>query len=105
PSAYTSSKFLVHGFSQCLVLEVAPYGIRVNCVAPGAVPDTGFERWYREKAALVGQDYDAFLEGALDAIPLHRFGRPEDIAGGVLYLASDDSAYVTGHLLDIAGGF
>jgi NAD(P)-dependent dehydrogenase (short-subunit alcohol dehydrogenase family) len=104
-SAYTSSKFLVHGFSQCLVLEVARYGIRVNCVAPGAIPETGFERWYREKAALVGQDYDSFLQGALDAIPLHRFGRPEDIAEGVLYLASDDSAYVTGHLLDIGGGF
>ena len=80
-SAYTSSKFLVHGFSQCLVLEVARYGIRVNCVAPGAIPDTGFERWYREKAALVGQEYEAFLDGTLDAIPLHRFGRPEDIAG------------------------
>ena len=53
-SAYTSSKFLVHGFSQCLVLEVARYGIRVNCIAPGSIPDTGFERWYREKAELLG---------------------------------------------------
>jgi NAD(P)-dependent dehydrogenase (short-subunit alcohol dehydrogenase family) len=104
-SAYTSSKFLVHGFSQCLVLEVARYGIRVNCIAPGAIPDTGFERWYREKAALVGQDYDGFLEGARAAIPLGRFGRPEDVAEGVLYLASDDSDYVTGHLLEVDGGF
>ena len=104
-SAYTASKFLVHGFSQCLVLEVARYGIRVNCVAPGAIPDTGFERWYREKAALVGQEYDAFLDGTLDAIPLHRFGRPEEVAEGVLYLASDDSAYVTGQLLGVDGGF
>ena len=69
-SAYTSSKFLVHGFSQCLVLEVARYGIRVNCIAPGAIPDTGFERWYREKAELVGRPYDAFLDDARDAIPL-----------------------------------
>jgi NAD(P)-dependent dehydrogenase (short-subunit alcohol dehydrogenase family) len=104
-SAYTASKFLVHGFSQCLVLEVARYGIRVNCVAPGAIPSTGFERWYREKAELVGQDYDAFLEGTRAAIPLGRFGRPEDVAEGVLYLASDDSAYVTGHLLEVDGGF
>jgi NAD(P)-dependent dehydrogenase (short-subunit alcohol dehydrogenase family) len=104
-SAYTASKFLVHGFSQCLVLEVARYGIRVNCIAPGAIPDTGFERWYREKAALVGQEYDAFLDGTLDAIPLHRFGRPEEIAEGVLYLAGDESAYVTGQLLGIDGGF
>ena len=104
-SAYTASKFLVHGFSQCLVLEVARYGIRVNCVAPGAIPNTGFERWYREKAALLGSDYEGFLEAALDSIPLHRFGRPEDIAEGVLYLASDDSAYVTGQLLGVDGGF
>ena len=104
-SAYTASKFLVHGFSQCLVLEVARYGIRVNCIAPGAIPDTGFERWYRQKAALLGQDYDGFLAGALDSIPLHRFGRPEEIAEGALYLASDDADYVTGQLLAIDGGF
>ena len=104
-SAYTSSKFLVHGFSQCLVLEVARYGIRVNCLAPGAIPDTGFERWYREKAALLNTDYDEFLAAARDSIPLQRFGRPEEIADGVLYLASDDSAYVTGQLLGVDGGF
>ena len=104
-SAYTASKFLVHGFSQCLVLEVARYGIRVNCLAPGALPDTGFERWYREKAALIGADYEEFLAGARESIPLRRFGRPEEIADGVLYLASDDSAYVTGQLLGVDGGF
>jgi NAD(P)-dependent dehydrogenase (short-subunit alcohol dehydrogenase family) len=104
-SAYTASKFLVHGLSQCLVLEVARYGIRVNCIAPGAIPNTGFERWYREKASLLGRDYDEFLGGALDSIPLHRFGRPEEIAAGALYLASDDSDYVTGQLLGIDGGF
>jgi NAD(P)-dependent dehydrogenase (short-subunit alcohol dehydrogenase family) len=104
-SAYTSSKFLVHGFSQCLVLEVARYGIRVNCIAPGAIPTTGFERWYREKATLLGLDYQTFLDGTLDAVPLGRFGTPEDIAAGALYLASNDSAYVTGHLLSIDGGF
>jgi NAD(P)-dependent dehydrogenase (short-subunit alcohol dehydrogenase family) len=104
-SAYTASKFFVHGFSQCLVLEVARYGIRVNCIAPGAIPNTGFERWYREKAQLLGIDYDTFLASAEDSVPLHRFGAPEDIAAGALYLASDDSAYVTGQLLGIDGGF
>ena len=104
-SAYTASKFFVHGFSQCLMLEVARYGIRVNCIAPGSIPNTGFERWYREKADLLNMPYDAFLQSALDAIPLHRFGQADEIANGAVYLASDDAAYVTGHLLSIDGGF
>lgn len=104
-SAYTSSKFLVQGFSKCLALEVARYGIRVNTVAPGVVPNTGFERWYREKAALLGMTYEAFMGAALDSVPLHRYGAPEDIAEGVRYLVSDAARYVTGHLLDIDGGF
>jgi len=104
-SAYTASKFFVHGFSQCLALEVARYRIRVNCIAPGAIPTTGFERWYREKAQLLGMPYDDFLGSALESIPLHRFGQPDDIAFGVLYLVSDDASYVTGHLLDVDGGF
>jgi NAD(P)-dependent dehydrogenase (short-subunit alcohol dehydrogenase family) len=87
------------------VLEVARDGIRVNCIAPGAIPDTGFERWYREKAELLGLRYDDFLASALDSIPLHRFGRPEDIAAAALYLACDDASYVTGHLLSVDGGF
>jgi NAD(P)-dependent dehydrogenase (short-subunit alcohol dehydrogenase family) len=104
-SAYTSSKFQVQGFSRCLALEVARYGIRVNTIAPGVVPITGFERWYREKAALVGMGYEAFMDAALDSVPLHRFGTPEDIAAGVLFLVSDAAGYVTGHLLDVDGGF
>ncbi|HYN69080.1 MAG TPA: SDR family NAD(P)-dependent oxidoreductase [Candidatus Eisenbacteria bacterium] len=104
-SAYTASKFLVQGFSKCLALEVARHGIRVNTVAPGVVPNTGFERWYRQKAEILGMGYEAFMQSALDAVPLHAFGRPEDIAEGVAYLVSDAARYVTGHLLDIDGGF
>jgi NAD(P)-dependent dehydrogenase (short-subunit alcohol dehydrogenase family) len=104
-SAYTSSKFLVQGFSRCLALEVARYGIRVNTIAPGVVPGTGFERWYRQKAALLDLPFDAFMGSALDSVPLHRFGTPEDIAAGVRYLVSPAAGYVTGHLLDVDGGF
>src|SRR5260221_1883088 len=104
-SAYTASKFLIEGFSKCLALEVARHGIRVNTVAPGVVPDTGFERWYRQQAEILGMSYDEFMQAALDSVPLHAFGRPEDIAEGVAYLVSDAARYVTGHLLDIDGGF
>jgi NAD(P)-dependent dehydrogenase (short-subunit alcohol dehydrogenase family) len=104
-SVYTASKFLIEGFSKCLALEVGRHGIRVNTLAPGTLPDTGFNRWYREKADLLGRPYEKFLEQTREAIPLGRFGTPEDIAKGVLYLVSDDSSYVTGHLLEVAGGF
>lgn len=104
-SAYTSSKFAVWGFSQCLTLEAAPYGIRVNCVAPGTIPDTGFNRWYREKAQLSGLDYDRFMELALETIPLGRFGQPDDIANTVAFLASPEASYITGQCLEVAGGF
>jgi NAD(P)-dependent dehydrogenase (short-subunit alcohol dehydrogenase family) len=104
-SAYTASKFLVQGFSRCLALEVARYRIRVNTLAPGVVPGTGFERWYRLKAQLLGVSYEDFMAGALDSVPLHRYGTPEDVAEGVRYLVSDAASYVTGHLLDIDGGF
>ncbi len=104
-SAYTSSKFLVQGFSRCLALEVARYGIRVNTIAPGVVPNTGFERWYRQKAEILGMTYEAFMAAALDSVPLHAFGTPEDIAAGVAYLVSNGARYVTGHLLDVDGGF
>ena len=69
------------------------------------VPNTGFERWYRQKAEILGMGYEDFMQAALDAVPLHAFGRPEDIAEGVAYLVSDAARYVTGHLLDIDGGF
>ena len=104
-SAYTASKFLVQGFSQCLALEVARYGIRVNTIAPGVVPGTGFERWYRQKADLLGLTFEDFMASALDSVPLHRYGTPDDIAAGVRYLVSPAAGYVTGHLLDVDGGF
>jgi NAD(P)-dependent dehydrogenase (short-subunit alcohol dehydrogenase family) len=104
-SAYTASKFLVQGFSRCLALEVARYGIRVNTIAPGVVPGTGFERWYRQKADLLGVPFEAFLTAALDSVPLHRYGTPDDVAAGVRYLVSPAAGYVTGHLLDVDGGF
>ena len=49
--------------------------------------------------------YEAFMAAALDSVPLHRYGTPQDVAEGVRYLVSDAARYVTGHLLDVDGGF
>ena len=49
--------------------------------------------------------YEDFMAGALDSVPLHRYGTPEDVAAGVRFLVSSAAGYVTGHLLDVDGGF
>ena len=69
------------------------------------MPGTGFERWYHQKADLLGLTFDDFMASALDSVPLHRYGTPDDIAAGVRYLVSPAAGYVTGHLLDVDGGF
>jgi 3-oxoacyl-[acyl-carrier protein] reductase len=90
---YAASKAGLIGFSKALALEVASRGITVNVVAPGMI-DTDMTR--------------AVTDGARDAwtsrIPLGRLGKPEDVAAAVCFLASDEAAYITGHVLAVNGG-
>lgn len=105
-SAYIASKSAIAGFSQCLAMELAPYGVTVNCVAPGHIgPGSGMERWFRAKAELLGQGWDAFEAGVLRSIPLGRWCRFEDVAGAVAYLASDEAGFITGETLNVSGGW
>lgn len=90
---YTSSKAGLLGFTRHLARELAPRGILVNAVCPGTV-ETGF---------IQGTD-PAVRAAATRAVPLGRFGQPEEIAGLVLFLASDLSSYMTGATLDVNGG-
>jgi len=92
-TAYASSKAGVIGFSRALARELAGKGVRVNAVVPGFI-DSGMAArldWSRKKQAT-------------DAIPIGRFGTPEDVAAAVLFLASDDARYVLGHALVVDGG-
>jgi NAD(P)-dependent dehydrogenase (short-subunit alcohol dehydrogenase family) len=105
-SAYVASKAAIQGFSQCLALELAPYGVTVNCVAPGHIgPGTGMERWFRAKAELMGQTWEEFEANLLRGIPLGRWCRPEDVAAAVAYLASEEAAFITGETLNVTGGW
>ena len=92
-SNYAAAKAGVEGFSRALAREVGSRNITVNCVAPGFI-DTDMTRGLPEaqRTALVGQ------------IPLGRLGVVEDIAGAVVYLASDAAGYVTGCTLHVNGG-
>lgn len=91
---YSTAKSALVGFSRNLAAELGPLGIRVNCVAPGLVYPTDASRATKEdvKEAIVAQT------------PLRRIARPEDVAGPVLFLASDWSRFVTGQVLMVDGG-
>ena len=81
------------GFTKALAKELAPSGIRVNAVAPGFIKTD-------MTAHITKDEVDAFLED----VPLGRVGIPIDVANAVLFLASEDSAYITGHVLSVNGG-
>lgn len=92
--AYACSKAAIIGLTRSLALELAPSGIRVNCVAPGCI-ETDMVR-------ALGQETRAML---VDETPLGRLGTPEDIAHAVAFLASDKASFLTGQVLTADGGF
>jgi NAD(P)-dependent dehydrogenase (short-subunit alcohol dehydrogenase family) len=100
---YIMSKGAVGMMTKAMALDYAREGIRVNAVCPG---DTFVDRWM-EKGYFEGSDPVTIEEAIKESsayIPMGRFGKPEEIANAVLFLASDDSTFVTGHLLLVDGG-
>jgi len=100
---YIMSKGAVGMMTKAMALDYARAGIRVNAVCPG---DTFVDRWM-EKGYFEGSD-SVTIEQAMQEssayIPMGRFGKPKEIASAVLFLASDESSFVTGHLLMVDGG-
>jgi len=94
-AAYNVSKAAVHALVRSAAIDLGRFGIRVNAVAPGVV-DTPI-------AALVVHNPN-IAPDYLKTIPLGRFGQPQDIADALLFLASDEASYITGHMLVIDGG-
>lgn len=90
---YAASKAGIIAMSKSIAKEVASRGITVNCIAPGFI-DTKMTEVLNEKQK----------EKILDNIPMKRMGTGEEIAEGVLFLASDEARYITGHVLNINGG-
>ncbi len=90
---YAASKAGIIGFSKSLARELGSRGITVNCVAPGYIP-----------TALTEVLPDELKQAILDQTPLKRMGQPEEVAAAVAFLASEDAAFITGHVLSVDGG-
>ena len=91
---YSATKAGLRGLTMALAKELGPSGITVNCVEPGVI-DTDMN------AALTEEDRAALC----DETPLCRIGRPEEVASAIVFLASEDAAFITGQCLGVDGGF
>lgn len=91
---YSASKAGIIGFTRALAVEVATKGITVNAVTPGMI-DTKMIKHIPEK----------YMVSILNQIPVHRLGRPEEVASLVAFLAGEDSSYITGEAISVSGGY
>jgi 3-oxoacyl-[acyl-carrier protein] reductase len=92
--SYGTSKGAINTFTKSLARELAPYGINVNAVAPHAIETDMSREWSKEKRRQI-----------VEAIPLKRLGKPEEVAEVVAFLASDGAGFITGQILDVNGGY
>ena len=90
--AYPASKFAVNGLTVSLARELGPKGIRVNAVAPGIIETDMMKAVPKE-----------VIEPLAKQVPLHRLGKPEDIANAFVFLASEEASYITGVVLSVDG--
>lgn len=104
-SAYALTKAAVAMLTRTLATEVGPHGVRVNTIAPGFTDTPMTQRWWKTSEGVVDEvARDELWAMRADQSPLHRIGSARDQALGMLYLASDASAFMTGQVLRLNGG-
>ncbi|OLB96151.1 MAG: SDR family oxidoreductase [Chloroflexi bacterium] len=97
---YSTAKAGLQGMARTLAIELGPFNVNVNTVAPGFVET----RMTRATAERMGIDFETFKQGAALQIPLGRIGQPEDIASVIAFLCSDESSFVSGQTIYVRGG-
>ncbi|MFL6119050.1 3-oxoacyl-ACP reductase FabG [Actinophytocola sp.] len=97
---YSAAKAGMQGFTKTLAIELGKFGITANAIAPGFI-ETDMTA---ATAARMNVDFEQFKEGAAAAIPVRRVGQPEDVAAVASFLASEESGFVSGQVIYVAGG-
>lgn len=103
-AAYGASKGAVHTMTQSLALELAPYHVNVNALCPGLAASEMHWGFIQADAERRGITFEEMKKIELDEIPLGRYGYGYDMAGAIMWLASESGSYVTGQLININGG-
>jgi 3-oxoacyl-[acyl-carrier protein] reductase/meso-butanediol dehydrogenase/(S,S)-butanediol dehydrogenase/diacetyl reductase len=101
---YTPAKFAVVGLTQMLALELAPYRVNVNAVAPGSTDTDMMDGTFRRTGERMGLPFEVVKEYVKRVVPLGRQGQPHEIAAVVAYLCSPKADYITGQTINVDGG-
>jgi NAD(P)-dependent dehydrogenase (short-subunit alcohol dehydrogenase family) len=99
-TVYSATKGGIVSFSKALAVEVAEHNIRVNCILPGAIETPMLARVNQKLG-----NPEQIREERMKLYPMGRFGVPEEVASVMVFLASDDSSFITGESLVVDGGF
>jgi NAD(P)-dependent dehydrogenase (short-subunit alcohol dehydrogenase family) len=99
-SVYSGTKAALRSLARTAAAELVGRGIRVNAVAPGPIVTPIFGR-----TGLPQEAIDEFSKGVIARVPMKRFGQPEEVAGAVAFLASQDASYITGVEINVDGGY
>lgn len=104
PHPYSSAKAAVAHLTRAAAMELARHFVRVNCICPGGIVTSIFATSANLSSNEAEASYDKLTEAFAQAQPIPRAGQPADIAGAALWLAGDDSSFVTGQVLAVDGG-